>query len=106
MLLVVKSIRQIPDHVCKKGVMGSKLRALAHQMVSQYGLSRRELQRFFATHLNFSMSSGLIYKMKREWLTISYSILATHLRISAVVRYKSLGISPSSSDSENSRLAK
>lgn len=56
-----KHTAKLPAHV-GKGIMGPKLRALAHQMVAEYGLSRRELQRFFATHLNFSMSFGLIYK--------------------------------------------
>ena len=58
---VKKHTAKLPDHV-GKGIMGPKLRALAYQMVSEYGLSRRELQRFLATHLNFSISSGLIYK--------------------------------------------
>lgn len=56
-----KHVAKLPENV-GKGIMGPKLRALTHQMVAEYGLSRRELQRFLATHLNFSVSSGLIYK--------------------------------------------
>lgn len=62
-----KHIAKLPEQV-STGIMGVKLRALAYQMVSEYGLSRRELQRFLATHLGFSISSGLIYKNEAHFV--------------------------------------
>ena len=53
-----------PKEGMSLGLLGPKLTALMVQMVSEYGLSRRELQRFLETHFNFSASLGLIFKQE------------------------------------------